>query len=447
MKPRRKVPLAIEVLEDRWVPATIRVLEGNLFITNPILNNGTANVTVQATGTNTFKITNGSSVTVMAAENIIYSGSAVKTNLTLDLNGQTYSGNVIISTGNGNDSVTIGDTTGGGQISGNVTLLTGNGADSVDLNSGAAGAGAFSILGNVQIADARGRDTLTVGNTNGGTAIGGNLSATGYFTAVTLSQGQTDSVGGSLSITNLLTGNASTTIGSGNTSNLTVGGNLTLTNTNSNQTLTLGSGTLTINGNTFVNLGQGSGNFTTAGTVNFNSAFNLNAGDGNDSLTVSAGTTFLGNAAIRLGNGDNSIAGLGSAFTATGNFDIYGGNGNNAVGSATIGSESGGEIAGSLGLFFGNGNNDSITVNAPVGGAVVWQSGNGNSALSLGSPDGNNANNYTINALFGNGNDSFAYHLTPSSLINGYVIGGSGSNYFDPSSTGTPTSTYQQTNF
>ena len=60
MNHNRKRRLALEQLEDRWVPTNIKLAGGNLFITNPFIGAGGVAVTkVQLTGTNTVQVTNG----------------------------------------------------------------------------------------------------------------------------------------------------------------------------------------------------------------------------------------------------------------------------------------------------------------------------------------------------------------------------------------------------
>ena len=55
-----RAPLSLERMEDRWVPATVKFFGGNLIISNPTINNGTATLTVNQKADNTFQVVDGS---------------------------------------------------------------------------------------------------------------------------------------------------------------------------------------------------------------------------------------------------------------------------------------------------------------------------------------------------------------------------------------------------
>ncbi len=441
MKHHSKRRLGLELLEDRWVPATYKLIGSSLYIFNPTVTSGTATVNVSQTANNTFLVSNGSSgIVAGVASNIIYKGVNAPSNLNVNLNTFTYNGGLIATMGNGNDTFQL--LAAGGRINGNLTLVTGNGQDSVNI--GATG-GALTALGNVTVVDPVGTDVLNVGNASGPTAIGGSLTATGKFSTVTLSPGAADTYGGNVTINNLLAfGTATTNIG--NAANpVTIGGGLTVNGYGADQVVTLDGAALNINGNTTLNLGQGNNTFTASDTVNFNGSFNLTAGSGNNAVGVSANTTFFSNAAMYFGDGTNDFSGLNSAFTAQGNFTIAAGNGDNAAAGATIG----GSINGNLYLLFGNGDNGTaanpLAVSGPVGGVVYWRSGNGDSSLAL---DFNPipSNNFTINALFGNGNDTFTMDIGATNFLNGILAAGTGTNTFNQVS-GQLAPTFQMYNF
>src|SRR5579872_774385 len=140
MKQKNRVPLYVEPLEDRWVPATVRLFDGDLFVSDPRITAGSASITLTATATNTFKVQDGTSNlgTYNVGGTILLTGSNAKDTITMDLAGHTYTGNLFINSGNGNDTVSIVNSAAGSTgttIAGNVTILTGLGNDSVNLST------------------------------------------------------------------------------------------------------------------------------------------------------------------------------------------------------------------------------------------------------------------------------------------------------------------------
>ncbi len=116
-------PPNLETLEERWVPATIRVVSGSLFISN--LAGGTGLV-VEATATpGQIKVTdNGKLVTVSGVGRLIsITGTNASDNVTVNLAGNIFGGNVRANLGNGNDSFTI--TGAGGTLGGTLTVRGG----------------------------------------------------------------------------------------------------------------------------------------------------------------------------------------------------------------------------------------------------------------------------------------------------------------------------------
>ncbi|MFO0844796.1 MAG: hypothetical protein U0797_20760 [Gemmataceae bacterium] len=120
----------LERLEDRWVPATIRLVAGNLFISNQ-----TGPLTVTATATpGKFDVNdNGKLVTVSGVGSLIaLTGTNRADTINFKLAGNKFGGDLVLNTGNGNDVVSISGG-GAGVIGGNITALTGNGIDVVNL--------------------------------------------------------------------------------------------------------------------------------------------------------------------------------------------------------------------------------------------------------------------------------------------------------------------------
>src|SRR5690242_1956483 len=109
MRQKNRVPLYLEALEDRWVPATVRFINGTLFISNPLVTGGSASLTVTQTANNTFQVKDGATTlgTYAGVGNINITGSNAKDNVTVNLATFVYGGNLFVNTGNGNDTVVL----------------------------------------------------------------------------------------------------------------------------------------------------------------------------------------------------------------------------------------------------------------------------------------------------------------------------------------------------
>src|SRR5439155_551019 len=110
MNHSKKARPAVEQLEDRWVPATIKLIGGTLFISNPFVNSGTATVKVTATANNTFTVSNGSTFKVGVAGNFLATGPFAAVTLSPG-QADTYGGNVQINNtlAAGSASTTVGN--------------------------------------------------------------------------------------------------------------------------------------------------------------------------------------------------------------------------------------------------------------------------------------------------------------------------------------------------
>jgi hypothetical protein len=158
MRLKKQVLLKLEALEDRWVPARITYAGGTLLIYN--------NVGLQVPSITLSSVGNKVSVTLDSAPPTTYNNvgnifvQGGNANTTCNASGLTnYTGNLTISTGNGNDAVTLG-----GSGTGNVTLIGGNGVDTITLAAG------YKTAGSVQFTSTRGNATIV---TNG-VRIGGD---------------------------------------------------------------------------------------------------------------------------------------------------------------------------------------------------------------------------------------------------------------------------------
>jgi fibronectin-binding autotransporter adhesin len=433
MKQKNRVPLFVEPLEDRWVPATVRLLDGSLFISNPLITMGSSSIALTATNNNVFSVTdNGASLgTYNVGGNIYITGGNAKDVIRFDLAGHTYSGNLFVNSGNGNDTVSV-QGTGGGTISGNVSVLPGLGNDSVGI---AALGGGLTLSGSVQVTNTAGNDSVQLGNAAGATTVGGDVTLTNVPN-VAIGAGSADVLNGSLSINdsqantgvNVTLGTAATGIVINNNFNLTAGAG--------NDTLTVNS--TTINGSANVNLQAAGG--ASSDSINFagigdlvSGNLNVQAGSASTTITTNTGMNALtvqGNAAFNLGDGNDNFLPTGDLNVA-GNLNVTLGNGTDTVNLGTAASI----LSGNVYVNLGNGS-DTVTAPALIGGSFNYRSGNGSAdLLTLGS----GANNVNGNVQFGNGADTLAFNTT--GVVTGYYAGGtSGANVFvqDGATIGSP---------
>jgi hypothetical protein len=212
----------------------------------------------------------GGSVTV--TDSILTSGVSVTV-----ANKFTVNNNLSITTGNGNDSITINSAT----INGSTNVNTNGGNDSVTL------AGTPTFGGSVTLQGASGNDSVTVGVGLAGATVNGNLS-------ISLGDGN-DTV--TVNSASNVAGNLNITLGAGADSvvvDATVSGNMSFRLGNGNDTVTIGN--------------------APAGTLNWTS------GNGNDSVTLGDATNSAGevwNVNMRFGTGSDTLTLAGNGTVAS----------------------------------------------------------------------------------------------------------------------------------
>jgi hypothetical protein len=472
----------LEYLEDRTVPATVRLVSGTLLISNPtIMGSATAlTLTQDAVVQNKFTVKDGpaNNGTYSGVGNIDITGTNANDLVTINLKNNRYTGNLLVNSGGGSDSVAIiGGGAAGNAIGGNVTLVHGAGNESVNVN-GVAGSG-LTIGGSLTATNTYpgSHNTFQLGNTGAPTNVGGSVTLTnfadrGTTPAVQIGNGQFDTIGGGLSVqsgnvNNNVTVNLGKVVSStlaqgvmiGNGFNVQTGaGNDTVAIVGANLADNAAGGTktvgTTINGTTYISLGDGNNYFDVVGQrmpgaqiggqeTTFNGNVVYTAGNGNDSINLAGfgrgtgvGTTINGNLTISLGDGNNdfgdsvfaggSNGGLSySETTITGNLNLTSGNGNNVMDFYGI------NVQGTEAFTLGNGTNGTAT--APIlirtpGSKLVWNSGNGNDYLQIASPLVNAAPQlFNVDIHFGNGDDTFqlgGVTLDKGGSITGTVDGG-----------------------
>ncbi len=401
----------LEALEERWVPATVKDVAGNLLISN---QNGPLTVTVSTTvvGQVTVK-DNGSAVTYSSVGSLIeITGSNLADGITFHGNATDYTGNLIVSGGNGADTVTLD---GGGarplrhherQRHSVVEL----GADTNNLNG--------AIGGSLTYNDTYGNDTVV---TTGATTVGGNASLTGLQN-LTLTSPLT--VKGSLTITNLSAGFPLNVTGAGA---LSVG---TASNVFQSLTVTAAgganvwhpTGAVTVTGNANFNLAGSSSNtfFMSAVGSSVGGNFYYQGGYGTNAVTI-ANTDFAGNATINTG-GATTLTLAATTWTVAGNLTINEGNAANAA--FTVG----GLIAGNETITQGNGVNGTVTISTTPAGLFTYHGGNGTDSVDL---EGLAGSVYAVYITFGTGTNTLAFDTANTGItFLGYVSGSGGTNTF-----------------
>jgi hypothetical protein len=393
---------------------------------------------------------------------IFITGSNAKDNITVNLNGNSYTGNLFVSSGNGNDSISVVGSGAGSSIGGNVTLLHGTGNASVNLNT----TNAPLTVGGSVLADNTALNsfsTFQLGNGTGVTNVGGavtldSFSDNGATPAVQIGAGQHDNISGALTVTSMTNNNVTVNLGAVVSLNsedqgVTVGG-LTVQAGSGNDSVNFrgasandfnngvasGVGT-TINGDTNVNFGGGNDYFNVVGSrfeniggqeTQFNGNVTYDAGNGNDSINLAAPPagsglfmTIAGNLNINLGSGQNDFGDEATAGGGNGGLDFVGaqiegnlnllsGNGNNTMDFF------GAQVNGMENFTFGNGNDGTPTAPLMIRsdpGKLNFRAGNGNDYLQLATPLVLNIPPvplFNVNIQFGNGNDTFLLGYPPT---------------------------------
>ncbi len=338
MRVKHRVRPLLETLEDRWVPATVRLTGSTLLVSS---QNGP--LTVTQTALNQFNVhdnaTPGTSYSNIAS--IVITGSNLSDSITLNFGTFQYTGSLTLNTGNGNDVVTITGT--GAAVQGNTTILTGLGNDTVNLNS--TGAASFRFGGSVTIdATANGTKTLNFGNATSPSTIGGSLTVLGFNTVnlgvsgasvPNVFGGSVTVQDGSLVIPVTVLGadgdsfNSNVTVNTGSNADVvrlravTVAGNTSINLGNDTSPLQdfayLGQFTLfplssqvpaVFAGSVSISQGTGMASVRVATALDIGGDFNLSLGEGNNNLvgdSIQPGFNISGSENITCGNGDNNL--------------------------------------------------------------------------------------------------------------------------------------------
>jgi len=407
----------LELLENRLVPATVQLIGGELLISNPTITAGKATLTLTAVGPNQIKVQDGSSVvgsyTVGSAINV--TGSSGNDSITLNLAGNTFTGNLFINTGTGNDTVNLNAT--GGIIGGNVTIQEGPGNDKVGLG---ATTGTLTVGGSITVLGGSGDNTVTFGNSHNVSHFQGSVNLVGE-NFITIGRGRSDTFGGNLTVTTLSSPGINLAAGTFGPGTISIAGSFQVTGGAADDFVKLGN--VTIAKGVTANLG---GSDTLGNELQLEDTtlifgnLTYQGGAGSDFVDF-AGSTIDGNVALTLGTGADTVA-MSHTPTINGNLSITTGNGNDNF--APFGAIRA-QVAGNMSFNLGNGN-DTVTLlqTSSISGTLSFHTGNGNNSLTL-----NGAQTFAANIVFGSGNDTLT--LGTQATLTGFADGDGGVNVFN----------------
>jgi hypothetical protein len=422
--------LSLEMLEDRFVPASVQLNGGSLIISNPVIRNGATSITVNQIGAATFQVLDGTAKvgTYSTSGSITIRGTNAADSITFNTSTFTDAGSLLIDTGNGNDSVNVTGT--GGTISGNITILSGVGASSFSLNNNSAGA--LTVAGTTTIQHRQGgQATARFGNGTAASTFRGNVNLTGVNLI------RVGPAGGGALQPDVFAGDFNASVGQGQlidfrqggATSITIGGSLRITGDSGNPGVLLGAATIgkdlvvTLPGAATSRNDLSISDATTGVTTVLGSVY-FTGGNGANTIDLSGGS-IQGNVVANLGNGSDGIAldnGTGPT-TVGGNVVINKGNGN--LDTAPFGNGIQATINGGVLMNLGNGNNTvNFDTGGTVGNGIQLRTGNGNNEL-----DFLGAQAYLANATFGNGNNTLTLN-NPGAVLSGTFVAGAGTNQF-----------------
>lgn len=371
---------ALEVLEDRWVPALLLQLDTSSNLTG-IFGVPAGNVTFLVTNPDEINVNeNGNDLgtySVPGNLNVQLGNSLLGPLVLLDLNGNDLSGNVNIAVGNSNPGYFV-FVDGTGTIGGNVSLSKGSGFGQLGIGPDINGVGAVTtVAGNVNMRAGDAADDLLLGNT--------------------------DTTNGTAIIDGSFYGRGGNELGSA-FGQYTISGNLTWTSA------------AVVPANALFGQFSLTSTSSVAGNVSVTMANN-----GTDGVNLRAGGTILGNAVFNMANGDNNFLMEGGA-TIAGRLTIVGGNG---VDNVNI--QAGAILLDNVSAVT-NGGNDNVILNGTIAGSsIMVNTGNGNDSVTMTTLSAAGAR---LTAFLGNGNDSVTLNATTSTLGSAYLDGGLGTDAF-----------------
>jgi fibronectin-binding autotransporter adhesin len=322
--------LALERLEHRWCPALTASLSAGTLTIAGTADNGSIAITQDATTPGTMSVADGTAAVgnspFTGVKNLRLNLTSADDKVTIDLGGQTLSGNVLANLGGGADSLTVQNGTLGGNLIVNDSSAAGcgphgsratstadTGLDTINLAAGTTVKGMGVQTGQ------GGADVTVAGH------VTGDLAVDAFFRAGSAN-------GSSLTMTGTVDGNL-LFAGSNLADSLTVSGNVgkslvAATGAGDDSVSVTGS----VGRNLWLDTGAGADTIELGGAVGGRTS--VDAGPGDDKLTIDATANFQGKALINLGAGNDSVTLSDNAAITT--MLINGGAGSNTfTGTAT----------------------------------------------------------------------------------------------------------------
>lgn len=342
MLSRPRHVLALEQLEDRYVPALFLQLDpaGNLIgifgtPTDP------ANIELQFTNTDQVQVVENS-VPIGAPLDVpgnlvvnIGNTNAAAPSFAVEMNGFDFSSSLSITLGNANNgwllSVNDSDASTPSTIYGKLAITTGNGDDTVSIahdEIGNPSLNSLNLFGGLAANTKGGNDTLTYcGITTGACEIHGNVSLSNVNN---FEIGLTDfaHVSGSVTLNTIL----ETSIDTIYFRSLSqVDGNVILSTGNEGAPGDAVVMQGTVGRTLSANLGAGFNTFLLDSTAIVNGSLVVVSGNQADAVTLAASSTVLGNVTMVLGNGNNTVLFDTDAYVGGTSITCYTGSGRDDV--------------------------------------------------------------------------------------------------------------------
>ena len=300
--------------------------------------------------------------------------------------GVTIHGDVSLQGGAGQKTILIGSASGAVAIDGNLNVTTGSGNDSVTVDFLTVGA----VKGTLAINTGLGDDTVKLA-TAGDVAVphgSASIDTGDASTSDSVTVGTTHSV--------TISGDLSIHTGSGNDAvildSLTVGsifGSLAISTGVGDDTITIaGNGDVSVsNGSVFIDTGDGVSDTVLVGaghTVTIAQDLSIHTGDGNDTVTVDQVTTRNLDIHTNGGSDTVTVAGVHSVLVF-GSATIDTGDATGASDTVHIGGGAAVSFNSSLAVTLGNGDDAFSLDNLTSTGTVLVNGGAGNNTISIGS--------------------------------------------------------------
>jgi hypothetical protein len=434
----------LAVLEDRTCPSVVLKPVGSDLIIRGSPSTSLTGLTITGVGGTNFDVSDGLKDlgTFSITGDLTLKLHRYNSPITVDLNGQALPGNLVFDLGAGNvfssaRPITVISSTSGGTIGGSVVVKGGSGDETLKIGA-AGGADAVSIGGSVVFDGHNGRaankntldifdgssitrgvtarliSNIQIGESGGtGAFIGGNLivNDAGSRSKMTTSINQDSEVAGKVEVTG--------------TSRFVSQGDQFIVESGA-----------TVVGKLIANLGRNANVWKLGGI--FDAAVHLKGGGGAqpasgaalNTIELDDGTgspgSFKGSVTADIGAGSTALV-FNPGTVVAGNLKLDFGNGTHDLGGGSLGGVFADTVAGNLSIALGKGLTTAVIDTAP-GRELNWNSGAGDTSLTLGS-SGAHANSFwKVDIHFGVGSNTLtlATNAPAYQFLKGSVTGRTG---------------------